>query len=695
MAAVEWLVGATEMIRSRVPVALKNAPPWVVSLVFHVAVLLLLALATFMPSGLVGPRFVIDLGSASVAPDIAIESTVDLGVAGDMSDVAIAEVAEAMSVGDVAADPASALDAVALDLPPRDSSTALMADLPGAEILNREFSPTARKLGVVAERAKPDRPRWTGFKPQAATAPAEGITAAADATGAANGLLGTLGTDLEEGQTYVAWVLDASISLTEDRRSLAKTLEPFVKAEWPKPGKPGRLLTAVVAFGAGVNLMADFSPYANLKAIENLPIDPSGRENVMSAVLAVVIRFQQRFHNDVKRRHRLRIVIWTDESGDDTSLLEEAIAACRATGTVVHVVGPSSVFGTDRGLQPWTVPGHGRFLLPVTRGPDSFLQERVLLPYWFDDDDDAGAYEGVLVADGRQWFGGPLRERLMAGIGPYSLTRLSLQTGGTFRILDRPGETAPFDLERMKDYLPDYGSAYEIVEAVGASPLRMAVMNAVRRTHLSADRSTPQLQFLAPPQTPVYPFRFYSPGYCSPEVFRVELPSNVAAAVQPIRQSAQMAEEALMSFIPAIDWEYEYAKEPSRRWQAWYDLTRGRLLAMSVRYQEYLAICNAMVQPNGLRPPTNRVLLGPGPQLCGENLAIRNRTAEAIRLLERCRERNRGTPWELLADWELNTPAGFSVREIVVPPPPPPPPGVQFIPMPPQPSWPRITFPAL
>lgn len=694
MVAVEWLVGATNTIRSRVPVVLKNAPPWLVSLMFHVAVLLVLALATFVPSGAVGPRFVIDLGPASVDPDVAIESTVDLGLAGDVSDLPMDQGAESDSVGDVSTEPLSAVAAVGLDLPPSDSSTALMADLPGGETLNREFSPAAMKLGVVADRAKPDRPRWTGFKPQAATAPGEGITAAADAAGAASGLLGTLGADLEEGQTYVAWVLDASISLTEDRKSLAQTLEPFVKAEWPKAGKPGRLLTAVVAFGAGVNLMADFSPYANLKAIENLPIDPSGRENVMSAVLAVVIRFQQRFHNDVKRRHRLRIVIWTDESGDDTSLLEEAVAACRATGTVVHVVGPSSVLGTDRGLQPWTVPGHGRFLLPVTRGPDSFLQERVLLPYWFDDDDDAGAYEGVLVADGRQWYGGPLRERLMAGIGPYALTRLALQTGGTFRILDRPGETAPFDLDRMKDYLPDYGSAYEIVEAVGASPLRMAVMNAVRRTHLSPDRSTPQLEFLAPTQTPVYPFRIFSPGYCRPEVFRVELSSNVAAAVQPILQSAQMAEEALTSFMPAIDWEYEYAKEPSRRWQAWYDLTRGRLLAMSVRYQEYLAICNGILQPNGLRPPTNRVLLGPGPQLCGENLAIRGRTAEAIRLLERCRDRNRGTPWELLAGWELNTPAGFSVQEFCIPPPPPPPPGVQFVPMAP-PPWPRITFPSL
>ena len=42
---------------------------------------------------------------------------------------------------------------------------------------------------------------------------------------------------------------------------------------------------------------------------------------------------------------------------------------------------------------------------------------------------------------------------------------------------------------------------------------------------------------------------------------------------------------------------------------------------------------------------------------------------EATRLLNRCRTENKGTPWELLADWELQHPLGIAIKQITVPAP--------------------------
>lgn len=678
----------------------QTAPPWLVSLLFHAAVMLVLGVMTFVPSVLIGPRVVIDAASGAVDSELGMAAAIEVAEADASVDLPMNDVVEDLPDLGTFPDPSAVADTDAFDLQSVDASADVASDLPSDEVLLHELSaealgmdstPAAKRLGVKAARAQPDRPRWAGFTPRPATPAQQGLTAAADAAAAADGLIQTLGEELDDGLTYVAWVLDASISLVEDRKTLAETLEPFVEAERPQGGKPGRLLSAVVAFGAGANMTGTYAPHGNLHKIRSLPIDESGRENVMSAVLAVVMNFQQRFGANPKLRHRLRIVVWTDESGDDTSLLEQTIAACRATGTVVHVVGPSSVLGTDRGLQPWKHPEHGVFLLPVTRGPDSFLQERLLLPYWFDEDADAGEYDGVLVAHGRKWYGGPLRERLMAGVGPYALTRLALQTGGSFRILDRPGEHQAFDLERMKAYLPDYGSGYEIVESVGASPLRMAVMSAVQRTYRTVNRSTPQCWFQGGHvRLPYYPFTSRH-EYVTPQVFRDSLPVEAARAAHGIAEYAGMVEEALASFSPDVDWEYEFAKESSPRWQAWYDLTRGRLLAMSVRHQEYLAICSRLTETDGLARSTNALGLQPGTALLAEHPKFQSRTAEAIRLLQRCRDKHRGTPWELLAQWELNVPFGFSVEEHVVRPPPPPDPG----PPPPPARWPRITFPSL
>jgi hypothetical protein len=539
-----------------------------------------------------------------------------------------------------------------------------------AELLNKVMMPESGDSGFSEGPSVGDR-----------------VKAAGNAGDAAQAVVGHLRTDLESGPAFVIWLLDASISLEQDRHALATALEPFY-ADFRAQGKErSQLLSAVVAYGQGVKQIRDTSAFhpVTLNAIRTLPFDDSGVENVMSAVAYAVKRYAPR------AKGRLRIIIWTDESGDDTYLLEDVITSCHKLNTVVHVVGPSSVLGTDRGLQPYTDRATGySFLLPVARGPDTCFQERLLLPYWFDSSANAGIFNGVMVADGLPWYGGALRERLMSGIGPYALTRLALETGGTFTILDRPGEQSQFELAAMQGYFPDYRNAREIMADVQASRFRLAVMRAVATTYKPINLAPPRMRFPTI-RLDMYPFTEFQP-YMPPEAFRRLFTADIGDQAARIRASANLIEESLRNFGEE-DWESAYSAEPSLRWRAWYDVTHGRLLAMSVRHQEYLAACKRLMTPGSLLAETNAVDFCPGPESLLGDPEVSKRREKAMRLLNRCVESNPETPWEKLAYWELEHPMGVAANQGVIPPPRP----VAFLgpPPPPPPPPPVIQLPRL
>ena len=112
--------------------------------------------------------------------------------------------------------------------------------------------------------------------------------------------------------------------------------------------------------------------------------------------------------------------------------------------------------------------------------------------------------------------------------------------------------------------------------------------------------------------------------------------------------------------------------EPSRRWQAHYDLIRGRLLAMKIRCAEYQTAC-AKMKKDPLKfkdAKSNAWRLVPTEEiLSGDKVAKVAKDTKA--LLERVVNDHPNTPWALLARRELKDPFGFKWVETYVPPPPP------------------------
>ncbi|MGH7135895.1 MAG: vWA domain-containing protein, partial [Pirellulales bacterium] len=232
-------------------------------------------------------------------------------------------------------------------------------------------------------------------------------------------------TNLEQSRVLVVWLMDASISLVADRQEVSQRLEQIYRELDASGGALDDSLTsAVVAYGQQVQELTppttDFAQVA--ESIRKVPTDTSGVENVFSAVLNCVVRYQKQ---RMSEHRRVVIVIWTDESGNDYSRLEEAVQFCRNNVVPVYIVGPSAMFGKEQGTLSWRHTDGKTYQLPVDRGPDSVREERLHLPYWF---------------EGSQY------ESLHAGLGPFALTRLAHESGGAYFIKDKPGDGSPFSI---------------------------------------------------------------------------------------------------------------------------------------------------------------------------------------------------------------------------------------------------------
>jgi hypothetical protein len=622
------------------------AAPWGVSAGVHAALLVILGLWLV-------PMVLSNQGIQALVS--MTDEPLDL-----MDDRATAELASVLDESPAAAfisdpSPSSSLQVSDPQLAPASDSSAVDVEvMPVGEGLLRGF--TAKKLNSDAPKWRPDPgPKGT-------------VASAAGVDGAVEGLTNSIRGKLGEGDTLVVWLFDASLSLMADRQQVVKCLEPFYDdIGYRKKGRESTLTNAVVAFGRDVAELVRPTQISGkvLRSIEGVPIDESGLENVMSAVEFCVKKYRKRWDGG------MMLIVWTDESGDDILRLEQTIVLCQDARVQVNVVGPSAVMGSERGTHLYTDPGSNlSFLLPVKRGPETPFPERLFLPYWHEEPLAPLPIAGAQVAAGAPWYGGPHRERLLSGFGPFALTRLAVETGGTFTLLDRPGDRGPFQLEALRPYMPSYGSAEDYLHDLQYWPLRQAVSQAVRRTLHESLAVPPQTEF-NPIRATNYPFALLRGAYMPPARFREVFFRQLSIEQARAAAAGKVIEEALGQF-GETGMEPEYEVEKSPRWKAWYDLTRGRLLAASVRYAEYALTCQEAQKRGFLGEETNYVIFHPAAELRTSKEA-EGRAVEALRLLTRCVEQNPGTPWAALAEWELNNELGLQVEQIAIPMPPPAP----------------------
>ncbi len=270
---------------------------------------------------------------------------------------------------------------------------------------------------------------------------------------------------MRQSKVHVVWLFDESESMKDDQKEIRerfyKVYEELglVQRQDAKLKSDEILLTTVMSFGEGINQHTR-NPTADAdeikKAIDQIKVDESGKENTCSAIISVVGKFQQMA---VRQKRKLVLIVVTDESGDDGQHVEDAIQRSKSADAPVYVLGRYSVFGYPYARLRWVDPMFGlTHWLTINRGPETPAPECL-------------QFDGL---HGR-W------DVFSSGFGPYEQVRIAKQTGGIFFML--PGkednlagagslEERKFELLDMKEYLPDLNARIEYVRSRDASKFR-------------------------------------------------------------------------------------------------------------------------------------------------------------------------------------------------------------------------------
>ncbi|MGC8641462.1 MAG: vWA domain-containing protein [Isosphaeraceae bacterium] len=458
-----------------------------------------------------------------------------------------------------------------------------------------------------------------------------------EATGGVEGAVDRIATEilrrLERGRTLVVWAFDASASLEQERERLTKHIETVYthisQLDENHLTADKGLLTLIVAFGQDRKAMTP-KPTAELseilEAISSVPTDGSGVELTFTTVAEIINRWG-RYKDQSGRVYHPMIIVVTDETGNDENRLEEAVERASQAKVPVYVLGSQALFGRVKGYIDYVDPKTKRVFphQEVDQGPESAMIEQIHLPFWY---------------NGSQY------DIVEAGFGPYALSRLAIATGGIYFVTRFTEHRMGFDPMRMREYKPDWVRRDQYEQAIRNSPLRQAVIHASQVTQQRLP-GMPALNF---------------PAVDSPD-FRSVLAANQALA----ERTAYTIEEALGPITAVAKLR---SRETSRRWQAHYDLIRGRLLAMKVRCYEYNWACARLKKapPKFKSPRANAWKLVADSAIQYSEKAA-TAAHDADRLLHRVIQEHPDTPWALLAQRELKYPLGFRWVETYVPPP--------------------------
>lgn len=475
----------------------------------------------------------------------------------------------------------------------------------------------------------------------------------AGAQGAVDQITAEIMLAAEERPTLVVWLFDQSGSLTRQRADIRDRFDRIYdelgilqKSRESKAEKPGdaRILTSIIGFGEKVQLYTE-EPISDLdeikQIVDGLPVDHSGVERVFTAIESAAKQYKSLRRNVGPRgpKRNVLFIAVTDERGDDHNRLESSITACRQLGVPVYVIGVPAPFGRAHTLIKYVDPDPSYDQTPqwaqVDQGPETFLPERIQLSF-------SGNFQNEPVID--------------SGFGPYSLTRLCYETGGTYFTVHPSRNTTHevgrgeieafsadmrffFDPSAMARYTPDYLSQSDYVHAVKRSPLRMALVQAA---------TIPDVQGVERPR-----LRFVKTS----EAQLAGILTNAQQDVAPLEPTLAMLAATLEPGRAGRD------QESSPRWLAGFDLAYGRVLAQKVRTESYNAVLAQAKQGMPFKDEKNNTwVLEPSDQISvGSKWQREADTAREF--LNGVIADHPGTPWALLAKHELDVPIGWQWKE--------------------------------
>ncbi len=365
------------------------------------------------------------------------------------------------------------------------------------------------------------------------------------------------------------WLFDESNSMKDDQQEIAQKFHKVYEELGIQQQKDKVLrdqdqvlLTAICSFGKGLNYLTK-KPTTDVneirQAIDRIPIDESGDENMCSAIETVINKYKSQARG---QKRRMVVIIVSDESpsdsGDmnfDSQALENAIKQCEDTRTPAYVLGREAIFGYPFARIHWKDPVYNlTHWVRINRGPETGYPECL------------------------QWNGLHTRwDSFSSGFGPYSQVRLCKETGGVFFML--PGEeenlagagaheNRKFAALAMKEYEPLLLARRDYAESRARSKYRTGLWEIIVATNA---HKIGELNMRV---------HHYS---TDPEQFQKDAAPQFKKAVD-----AMALIEASLANLEKI--RPLRAKEDSQRWRACFDLMYAQLLSYRIRLFQYLLL---------------------------------------------------------------------------------------------------------
>ena len=472
--------------------------------------------------------------------------------------------------------------------------------------------------------------------------------------------------ELKSSKVQVVWLMDASESLSARRGQVIRRFDRIyqelneLSKDQPKD-QPDALLTSVIAFGKEVKMMTPeptADPEVIRTAVREIPVDETGIENVFNAVKLVAMAYRKQ----IQKKYKIMLVILTDETGNDLDALDDAITQVKRSKIPVYVMGPLAPFSRVEINVPWIdEKTREEFLLPVERGPEAPMIE--------------------YPTDLPSWEPPPRNSPISSGFGPYSLARLTAESGGIYFLYDDGNIRGPkFDVTSMLDRNPEYVTPSEYQRLVEKYPTRKAVLGTTMVT-AKAKLGQPTVKFL-----------------------ESGIQFGIREQQKPLQKMDEFFGMALKHLLGA---ETFREQEPSKRWQAHYDLLVGQLCVRHIRLNSTLPLLDSMFKkPKACKDGTTNAweFAGvPGTALAdlfkaaqaeeirnskgksgsakkddsakgatwgqGSSLKSSQEAKMAFFYLDRVVREHPGTPWAAMAEAELTSPLEFKWQEAFMIPP--------------------------
>ena len=433
---------------------------------------------------------------------------------------------------------------------------------------------------------------------------------------------------LEKSDVLVIWCFDQSESMKDDQREIAQRIERVYKELGLTHKVSGdMLLTAVTSYGEGfaVHTKKPTSDLGNIrKAIDSVPIDPSGKEMMCSAIGLCLERYRK---FAVRAKRRLVLILISDESGDrkdNARNMERVVAEARSTGCKIFVLGREAVFGYPYAYMNWRHPQTLRpHWLSVDRGPETAFVEQI-------------------QTDGFRC----RYDAFPSGFGPYEQSRIAHQTTGIFFLLPSleaklvRGEKRRYELETMSAYLPDLRAREEILGDRDNSKFRNTLFEVIWSLNPHNKDNAKVIEMRVS----------FSPD---PKTFLKQVATEHGKA-RVYLQHLMQAEKVLEKIKPLRE------EESKPRWRANFDLTYAQMIAYQARIYEYGACLDTFVK-NPKRVPLKKppdlsmtywAITTRKKTLTGETIA--SHVKRASELFKQVVKDHPGTPWAARAQWELD-----------------------------------------